>query len=257
MQLSKNSVIYCTKNWFYHQRSNDGKNGKTLKHDFKKKTLFPSAKGTDRVQGLRYEFWQKVREVCFKDLIFIDESGVNLAIIRLYARSLKDSIARGQKPNKRGKNVSLIGAISVNEVLTSVNLIGTNDTITFEPFIIWKIVQKLWKAGCVVMKNCTIYTSEKIEKAIKNQGAKLIYLSPYSPEFSPIEHLWSKLKNILRFIKTTNYWELAKAIEFAFNQVTLSDIWNWFTHCCYCTSFFWETLYAMYKKISSKGRRFF
>jgi len=81
---------------------NDGKNGKTLKHDLKK-TLFPSAKGPDRVLNLRYEFWPKVREVCFKDLIFINESGVNLAMVRLYARSLKGSIARGQKPNKRGK----------------------------------------------------------------------------------------------------------------------------------------------------------
>ena len=43
-------------------------------------------------------------------------------MVRLYARSLKGSRARGQKPNKRGKNVSIIGAISVNEVLTSVNL---------------------------------------------------------------------------------------------------------------------------------------
>jgi len=102
---------------------------------------------------------------------------------------------------------------------------GTTDTITFEAFIIRKLVPKLWKGDCVVMDNCTIHTSEEIEKAIKSQGAKLIYL-------------WSKLKNILRSIKTTNYRELAKAIEFAFNQVTLSDLWNWFTHCCYCTSFF-------------------
>ena len=161
-----------------------------------------------------------------------------MARVRLYARSLKGSRARGQKPNKRGKNVSIIGAISVNEVLTSVNLIGTTDTITFEAFIIRKLVPKLWKGACVVMDTCTIHTSEEIEKAIKSQGAKLIYLSPYSPEFSPIEHLWSKLKNILRSIKTTNYRELAKAIEFAFNQVTLSDLCNWFTHCCYCTSSF-------------------
>jgi transposase len=85
------------------------------------------------------------------------------------------------------------------------------------------------------MDNCTIHTGEEIEKAITSQGAKLIYLSPDSPDFSPIEHLWSKLKNILRSIKTTNYRELAKAIEFAFNQVTLSDLWNWFTHSCYFT----------------------
>jgi transposase len=152
---------------------------------------------------------------------------------------LKGSSAKGLKPNKRGRNVSIIGAISVNEILTAVNLTGTtDDTITFEAFMIRKLVPKLWKAGCVVMDNCTIHTGKEIEKAIKKKGAKLIYLSPYYPEFSPIEHLWSKLKNILRSLKTTNYGELAKAIEFAFNQVTLSELWNWFTHCCYCTSSF-------------------
>jgi hypothetical protein len=53
------------------------------------------------------------------------------------------------------------------------------------------------------------------EKSERKKGAKLIYLSPYSPDFSPIENLWSKLKIILRSIKTTNYQELGKAIEFA------------------------------------------
>jgi transposase len=91
-------------------------------------------------------------------------------MVRLYARSLKGSRARGQKPIKRGENVSIIGAISVNEVLTSVKLIGTTDTITFEAFIILKLVPKLWKAGCVVMDTCTIHTSEEIEKTIKIKG---------------------------------------------------------------------------------------
>jgi transposase len=159
-------------------------------------------------------------------------------MVRLYARYLRGSRAKGAKPNKRGKNVSIIGAISVNEVLTSVNLIGTTDAITFEAFIIRKLVPKLWKCACVVMDNCTIHLGEVIEKAIHKKGAKLIYLSAYSPDFSPIEHLWSKLKNILRSVKTTNYQELAKAIEFAFNEVTSENLWNWFSHCCYCTSSF-------------------
>ena len=157
-------------------------------------------------------------------------------MVRLYTRFLKGSRAQEPQPNKRGRNVSIIGAISVNEVLQSVNLIGTTDTITFEAFIIRKLVPKLWKAVCVVMDNCTTHTGEEIEKAIKKKGAKLIYLSPDSPDFSPIKNLWSKLKNILRSIKTPNYEELAKAIDFAFNEVTSKNIWNWFTHCCYCTS---------------------
>ena len=109
-------------------------------------------------------------------------------MVRLYARSLKGSRAKGQKPNKRGRNVSIIGAISVKEVLTSVNLIGTTDGITFEAFMIRKLVPKLWKGACVVMDKCTIHTGEEVKKAIQKKGAKLIYLSPYSPDFSPIEN---------------------------------------------------------------------
>ena len=78
---------------------------------------------------------------------------------------LKGSRAKGPKPNKRGRNVSIIGAISVNEIRSSINLTGTTDTITFEAFI-RKLVPKLGKAGCVVMDNCTIHTGEEIEKAI-------------------------------------------------------------------------------------------
>ena len=93
-----------------------------------------------------------------------------MALVRLYVRSLKGSKPRDPKPSKRGKNVSIIGARSVNEVLTSVNLRGTSDAITFEAFIIRKLVPKLWKAACVVMDNCTIHTGEEVEKAIKKKG---------------------------------------------------------------------------------------
>jgi hypothetical protein len=105
-----------------------------------------------------------------KDLIFIDESGVDLAMVRLYARSLKGERAKGKKPTKRGKNVSIIGAMSVNEILTSVNLIGGTDAITFEAFIIRKLVPKLWEGACVVMDNCPIHLGEEVKKASEKKG---------------------------------------------------------------------------------------
>lgn len=171
-----------------------------------------------------------------QDLIFIDESGVNLAMVRLYARSLKGSRARGPKPNRRGRNVSILGAISVKKVLTSVNLVGSIDGITFEAFIIRKLVPQLWKGACVLMDNYGIHKGEEIEKAIKKAGARLIFLPPYSPDFSPIENFWSKVKGILRTLGARTYKALSEAITRAFEQVEEQDFWNWFTHCCYCTS---------------------
>ena len=112
------------------------------------------------------------------DLIFIDESGVNLAMVRLYARSLRGSRARGERPHRRGKNVSIIGAISVKEVVASVNLLGATDGVTFEAFIVQRLVPKLWKGACVVMDNYSIHKGKEVEKAVQAVGAKVICLPP-------------------------------------------------------------------------------
>jgi hypothetical protein len=66
-------------------------------------------------------------------------------------------------------------------------------------------------------------------------------VSPYSPDFSPIENCWSKVKEFLRrrnppqaSLAARTYLELDEAITNALNAVTKKDIIGWFTHCCYC-----------------------
>lgn len=171
-----------------------------------------------------------------KDLIFIDESGVNLALTRLFARSEKGSRAYGERPHKRGQNISIIGAMGLKGIITQCSLMGGIDTVTFEGFISQKLVPKLWKGACVVMDNCSIHKGSNIRCLIEEAGASLVYLPTYSPDFNPIENCWSKLKSLLRHIGARTYPDLAKAIESAFNQISVDDIRNWFTHCCYCTS---------------------
>ena len=65
-------------------------------------------------------------------------------------------------------------------------------------------------------------------------GAHLIFLPPYSPDFSPIDNCWSKVKQLIRSLEPRNYAELHQAIQTAIESITLEDIPNWFTHCCYC-----------------------
>lgn len=171
-----------------------------------------------------------------EDLIFIDESGVNLALVRLYGRALKGERARGKKPQKRGENMSMITALSKEQVVASRNIYGSVNRVTFEAFIAKDLVPKLWENACVVMDNAKFHQGEMIRELIEQAGAKLVYLSPYSPEFSPIENFWSKVKAILKKLKPRTYKDLTDAIAEAMLQVTKEDIRNWFTHCCYCTS---------------------
>lgn len=157
-------------------------------------------------------------------------------ILRLFARSPKGERAYSQRPQKRGKNVSIISAISLQGLLTHSSLIGATDGLTFEAFISQKLVPKLWSGACVIMDNYSIHKGEQVEALIHRAGARLIYLPPYSPDFSPIENCWSKIKSVLRSVGARTYSDLAQAIENAFEQVSLKDIRNWFIHCCYCTS---------------------
>lgn len=182
------------------------------------------------------EFWSKIRDIPVENLIFIDESGVNLAMIRLYARALKGQRARGNKPQKRGKNISVISALSVHKVVSSLNIYGAVDAVTFEAFIQQKLIPNLKKNACIVLDNAKIHQSKMVKELLENAGAKLIFLSPYSPEFSPIENFWSKVKSLLNQKAARTYKDLIDGIANAMLQVTTINIRNWFSHCCYCTS---------------------
>jgi hypothetical protein len=87
-------------------------------------------------------------------------------MVKLYARALKGKRAYGTRPQKRGKNVSMVSAITLKEVLTFFNVLGATDRITFEAFIVRKLVPKLGKGACVVLDNPSIYKGKEIEKAI-------------------------------------------------------------------------------------------
>ncbi|WP_341530427.1 transposase [Nostoc sp. UHCC 0302] len=185
-----------------------------------KKTLHATEKETERVQLLRFQFWLQIRLTPASKMIFLDEAYRNLSLLRHSARSPKGKRAHGSRPQKHSKNVSMIGAISQYSIL------GATDGLTFEAYISQKLVPFLEKGNYAIMDNCSIHKGGDIEKLIEAAGAKLIYLPPYSPDFSPIEHCWSKVKNILRSLGARSYPSLAQAIEAAFNQVSLNDIYN-------------------------------
>lgn len=107
-------------------------------------------------------------------------------MVRLYARALRGQRARGTRPSYRGKNVSMIGAIALKGIVASVNLLGATDGLTFEAFVIRKLIPHLWQGATIVWDNSTIHQGKEIESALTKVGAKLIYLPPYSPDFNQV-----------------------------------------------------------------------
>lgn len=168
-----------------------------------------------------------------EDLVFIDEAGVNRAMSRLFGRSLKGTRAYGTRPSHRGKNVTMIGGISLKGFLAALTFQGGTDTLAFQTYVTEVLVPQLWEGACVVMDNFSSHKVKGIREAIEAVGARLVYLPPYSPDFNPIENAWSKVKECLRSTEARTYEDLDQAITEALERITPQDLIGYFTHCCY------------------------
>ena len=202
----------------------------------KKKSFKASEVQTPAKQQKRAEFRQQVNEFDPKNFIFIDESGFNRGMTPEYARSPEGERAYSERPTSKGKNLSVIGAISLNQgVMTGLSFEGGMTGRVFLFFIEELLVPILWPGAIVILDNLPAHKVDGVLEAIEAAGANVLYLSPYSPDFNPIENLWSKVKAFVRRAEARTKEALDEAISNALETITLKDIQNWSIHCCYGT----------------------
>ncbi len=170
------------------------------------------------------------------DLVFLDEMGVLLGLMRTHARAVPEERACNFKPFYRGSKVSVIGAISVSKVLAVMTIDDSMDAAAFKVYVSECLVPQLWKGAVVVMDHLPAHKVEAIAPLIEAAGAKVLYMSSYSPEFNPIEHWWSQLKAFLRQFSPTTPKMVDTLIKIAMNLMNPNHLRNWFAHCCYCPS---------------------
>jgi len=200
----------------------------------KKKTLRSTQAATERVQKLRGEYWEQVKDIEPHNLVFLDETGVLLGLTRIHARSPRGSRAYDLKPFYRGARVTVIGAISLTGVVALMTLDGAMDGDAFQVFIEKCLVPQLWSGAVVVMDNLPAHKIAAIKPMIQAVGANVLSLSPYSPDFNPIELWWSQLKSFLRQFSPTTTNMVDILIATALDLINSKHFRNWFTNCCYC-----------------------
>ena len=180
---------------------------------------------------MRYEFRRWLDTIDIKNLVFIDERGVNLAMTRHYGRGENGVRVYDKRPGNKGKNISLIGAMSDEGLIATMTFPGSLNSTSFLVFIEQILLPQLWIGAIVVMDNLPVHYAKTAKYLIESVGAKIQFLPPYSPDLSPIELCWSKLKEILRSAKTRTSDTLDEAITMAVNAITDENALNWFNHC--------------------------
>lgn len=152
---------------------------------------------------------------------------------RRYARGPRGKRVHDARPVNYGPNLTIIGALTLNGLLTTMAIPGATTGDVFLAFITEFLCPVLRPGQFVVMDNLSAHRVDGVAQAIESIGAHLVYLPPYSPDLNPIESAWSKLKNGLRTIGARTIDGLVEAIGRVIPQLTPSDCRGWFNFCGY------------------------
>ncbi|UNU23443.1 transposase [Microcoleus vaginatus] len=139
---------------------------------------------------MRYEFRLGLDTIDIKNLVFIDETGVNRARTRNYGRCQGGARVYYNRPGNKGKNIPLIGAMSDEGLIATMTFPGSLNTASFLVFVDKILLPQLWIGAIVVMDNLPVhYYAETTKALIESVGCQVKFLPPYSPDLSPIRPL--------------------------------------------------------------------
>ena len=153
---------------------------------------------------------------------------------RLYARSPRGTRAFGHAPRNWGENVTILGALTLRGPLEAMCIAGATSGPVFLTYLDKVLIPQLWPGAVVVMDNLSAHKVKAVRAKIEAAGARLLYLSPYSPDFNPIEPSWSKLKSHLRKVAARTTAALDAAIAEGLRLISPADAHGYFAHCGYC-----------------------
>lgn len=166
-------------------------------------------------------------------LVFLDESGLNTGMTRLYGRAIDGNRVVDYTPDVRFQRTSILSSIKIDGTCVPMINSGALTGELFKKYLEEFLAPTLKKGDIVVMDNLSSHKVDGVIKIIENVGAKVIFLPPYSPDFNPIELMWSKIKTYLRKVKARKTETLVSAISDSLETITKSDIFSWFKHTGY------------------------
>ena len=168
-----------------------------------------------------------------EQFVFVDESGTNISLTRLYGWAPHDQRATGSVPRNHGKNTTLVAALAPDGLHVPWLIEGAMDTATFAWYITEQLAPTLRPGQIVVLDNLSVHKAARIRQALEARGCQLLFLPPYSPDFTPIEQAFSKIKALLRGLGARTKEALWEAMRVAVEAITPDDAIAWFAHAGY------------------------
>jgi transposase len=166
-------------------------------------------------------------------LVFIDESGAKTNMTRTRGRAPRGVRVIDKVPAGHWSTTTMISAIRTGGPFAAALVRGATDTDVFLAYVEHAVVPELRPGDVVILDNLQPHKSPRVRELIEGAEARLLYLPPYSPDFNPIENMWSKVKQHLRSVAARTFEALQEAVWSALDRVTPDDCLGFFRHCGY------------------------
>lgn len=197
-----------------------------------KKTPIARERDTEAVQLKRQAFLEKQPSLDPRRLVFLDESGYRLGVTPRYGWSPRGSDAYGKEPGG-WDTMTMIGAIALDGFRGFTSIDAATNSEVFTAFVSHELVPNLQAGDIVILDNLSAHKTPCALAAIREAGAEVLFLPPYSPEFNPIEKVWAKLKEFLRRMSTLTREAFEEALAEAMNAISQADIRAWVSYSGY------------------------
>jgi transposase len=187
----------------------------------------------ERDEAARAAWRDAVAQLDPEQLVFVDESGTHIALTRPYGRAPHDRRAVGSAPRNHGPNTPLVAALTPGGLQEPWMLERAMDAASFEWDSAEQLGPTLRPGQVVVLDNLSVHKAARIRQALAARGCELLFLPPYSPDCTPIEQAFSKLKAILRGLGARTHEAFVEAMHLAVEAITPADAIAWFAHAGY------------------------
>jgi transposase len=200
-----------------------------------KKTLHAAEPSRSDVAEQRKHWHQRLSDVPAERLVFVDESGVHTKMTRLYGRSTVGQRLVCPVPHGHYQTTTMIAAVRLIGPEAPWLFEGAMDGEMFLAWVRQGLVPTLHPGDVVILDNLAMHKVAGVRESLQAAGARLLYLPPCSPDFNPIENMWSKVKQNLRSLAPRDAEALLQAAKTAFAALTPADCRGFFLHARYAT----------------------
>lgn len=185
----------------------------------------------------------EITTVAAEDLVVVDESSTNIHLTPRMARAPRGQRAYGSVPRNTPPNTTLIAALTTEGIGPALVLEGGVDTPAFLVYVEQILAPTLRPGQIGVLDNLSVHKTPQVRAAITARGCQLWFLPTYSPDLSPIELAFAKVKEALRRAKARTRAALEDAIASALDTITAIDARAFFKHCGYRVAPDWVQLF--------------